>query len=75
MRLLRSWWKEEQRTPIQRASLLRSIGLCLLVLTPLLVLQMQRRTAALLKLHQGERDDTLALMEAALSVTARGAPD
>jgi diguanylate cyclase (GGDEF)-like protein len=75
MRLLRSWWREEQRTPIQRASLLRNIGLCLLVLTPLLVLQMQRRTAALLRFHQGERDDTLALMEAALSVTTRGAPD
>jgi diguanylate cyclase (GGDEF)-like protein len=75
IRLLRSWWREEQRTPIQRASLLRNIGLCLLVLTPLLVLQMQRRTAALLRFHQGERDDTLALMEAALSVTTRGAPD
>jgi diguanylate cyclase (GGDEF)-like protein len=29
----------------------------------------------LLRFHQGERDDTLALMEAALSVTTRGAPD
>lgn len=75
MRLLRSWWREEQRTPIQRASLLRGLGLCLLVLTPLLVLQVQRRTATLQREQQAQRDDTIALMEAALSVTNRGAPD
>ena len=74
MRLLRSWWKEEQRTPIQRASLLRNIGLCLLVLTPLLVLHVQRRTATVLREQQAQRDDTIALMEASSMLVSIPAP-
>ena len=72
---LRSWWKEERRSPPSRATLLRRLGLCLLVLTPLLALQVQRRTEAIARERQGQRDDTLAIMESALAVAERASFD
>ena len=72
---LRSWWKEERRSQPSRATLLRRLGLCLLVLTPLLALQLQRRTEAIARERQGQRDDTLAIMESALAVAERAAFD
>lgn len=74
-RLLRSWWKEERRTPLDRRAALRTVGLCLLLLAPLLVLQLQRRSLSMLRQLQAVRDDTLALMEATLSSTNRVARD
>ena len=72
---LHSWWREERRTPLSRASLLRRAGLCVLVITPLLALQVQRRSEAILQQQQAQRSDTLAIMEAGLSVTERAAQD
>lgn len=74
-RLLHSWWKEERRTPLDRRWALRAAGVCLLVLTPLLVLQLQRRSTMVLRQQQAVRNDTLAIMEAALSVMSRAARD
>ncbi|MFM7653451.1 MAG: EAL domain-containing protein [Vulcanococcus sp.] len=72
---LHSWWREERRSPLSRASLLRRAGLCALVITPLLGLQLQRRTEAILQQQQAQRSDILAIMEAGLSVTERAAQD
>lgn len=73
--LLRSWWKEERRSPPPRRTLLRRGALCLLVLTPLVTLQVQRRSQAILQEQQGQRDDTLAIMETGLAVAGRASFD
>lgn len=75
IRLLRSWWKEERCTPADRGGSLRIAALSLLVVTPLLALQLQRRSASILRQQEAVRDDTLALMEATLSSTNRVARD
>ena len=75
IRLLRSWWKEEHCTPADPRGSLRAAALCLLLLAPLLALQVQRRSASILRQQQAVRDDTLALMEATLSSTNRVARD
>ena len=72
---LHSWWREERRSPLSRASLLRRAGLCVLVIAPLLGLQVQRRSEAILQQQQAQRSDTLAIMEAGLSVTERASQD
>jgi diguanylate cyclase (GGDEF)-like protein len=75
IRLFQSWCKEERRTPLEPAVLLRISGVCLLVLTPLMLLHLQRRSELMLRQQQAGRDDTVALMEAALSGTSRVARD
>ena len=75
IRLLRSWWKEEHCTPADPCGSLRVAALSLLLLAPLLALQVQRRSASILRQQQAVRDDTLALMEATLSSTNRVARD
>lgn len=75
VRLLRSWWKEERRSPLDRRAALRAGGLCLLLLVPLVTLQLQRRSAGIQRQQQAARSDTLALMETALSSTNRVARD
>ncbi len=74
-RLLRSWWKEERRTPLDLRSSGRSTAIALLVIAPLISLHLQMRTAALLRQLQASRDDTIALMETALASTSRVARD
>ena len=61
---LRSWIKEERRTPLPRAQIKRAVLLSLLVLLPLLGLQLQRRVKAIQAQETASREDTLALMEA-----------
>jgi diguanylate cyclase (GGDEF)-like protein len=75
IRLLHSWRQEERLTPLDRRAVLRAGGVCLLVLIPLTVLQLERRSAAILRQQQATRSDTVALMEAALSSTNRVARD
>ncbi len=73
--LLRSWRKEERRAPLQSRGFVRSLALALLILVPLLWLQLQRRSNEIARQAQESRDDTLAIMEADLSVMKRAAGD
>ena len=72
---LRSWWKEERRTPLEAQQAWRNLGVSLLVITPLIGLHLQGRSAALLRQQQASREDTIALIEAAFSSTGRIARD
>jgi diguanylate cyclase (GGDEF)-like protein len=72
---LQAWWKEERRSPLPRTTLLRRSALCLLVLAPLMALQVQRRGQTISQEQQGQRDDTLAIMEAGLAVAGRASFD
>lgn len=71
---LRSWRKEERRIR-RRSSTLRQVLLLGLLLTSVLALHLQRRAAAIGERLQQSRDDTVAIMEAALSVSRRAAKD
>lgn len=73
--VLRSWWKEERRTPLDIRPSRRSVGILLLVIMPLIGLHLQVRISTLLRQLQASRDDTIALMETALSSTNRIARD
>ncbi len=71
---LRSWSKEEQRLGNPTSTLRRGLLIGLL-LSPILALNLQRRSEAIGELLQQSRDDTLAIMEAALAVNKRAAKD
>lgn len=75
IRLLRSWRKEERRTPLESREVFRAGVACLIVLVPVVALQLQRRTSVVLAQQQALRDDTLAIMEVALSVMSRASRD
>lgn len=75
VRLLRSWLKQERQRPLERVVIRRAIGLSLILITPLVGLQLLRRSDMIQRQQQASRDDTLALMEAALSITNRAARD
>ncbi|MFM7312923.1 MAG: CHASE4 domain-containing protein, partial [Cyanobium sp.] len=74
-RLLRSWWKEEHRVPLERRSVLRTATLAALVFIPLVALQLLRRSEAVLHQQRASLDDTLAIMEVSLANTTRIAGD
>lgn len=72
---LRSWIKEEQRLGNPTWTLWRGLWIALVLLTPILALNLQRRSEAIGEQLQQSRDDTLAIMEAALAVSKRAAKD
>ncbi|MEB3360890.1 MAG: EAL domain-containing protein [Synechococcaceae cyanobacterium] len=74
-RLLRSWWKEENRPSLVLRSPWRGVGVALLVIAPWIVLHLHVRSVTVLRQQQAARDDTVALMEAAFSSTNRIARD
>lgn len=73
--LLRAWRKEARRSPLDRATALRTLGIGLLVILPLLGVQVLRRTQLTLHQEQAARSDTLAIMESALLVAERASVD
>ena len=73
--LLRSWRKEERRLGNPTSTLRLGLLLGLLVLSPLLALHLQRRATTIGERLQQSRDDTVAIMEAALAVSRRAAKD
>lgn len=80
--LLRSWRREEQwdrqrrrNGPGGRGGSVRAPAIALLLLTPLLLIDLSHRATTIRAGIEQTRDDTLAIMEAALSVTKRAAKD
>lgn len=69
LRLLRSWAKEEARTPR------RWIALLTLVFSPVLALHLINRSGHLLSQQASARDDALALLETSLADVERNAWD
>lgn len=72
---LRAWLKEERRRGCPSSRIRGALLISLLLLMPLLALQLKRRAEALGEQRQQSRDDTLAIMEAAIAVSQRAARD
>jgi sensor domain CHASE-containing protein len=75
LRQFRAWRKEERRTPLEPRAALRTVGICLAVILPLVSLQVLRRSQHSLHQERANRSDTLAIMESALAITDRAARD
>ncbi|MFM7636122.1 MAG: hypothetical protein ACKO7Z_11250 [Cyanobacteriota bacterium] len=74
-RCLRSWLKQEQRLGRPSARLRQGLLIGLLLLSPLLAVQLKRRTEGINAQIAQSRDETVAMMEAALAVSKRAAKD
>ena len=72
---LRSWRKEEARLGTITANQRRRLAIGLLLLTPILALQLQRRAHGIGERLQQSHDDTVAIMESGLAVSLRAARD
>lgn len=73
--ILNSWIKEERQAGNNLGHVLKTGLIGLVVVLPLLGLQLQRKVSLIAENSQASRSDTLALMEANLSVASRAARD